>query len=334
LPDISVVIPVLNEEDLILEKLENLRDSDYPWERMKIMFVDGGSSDRTLTHLKSEIAHDENIELVHIPDARARPDQINCALQRVDREIVVFTDVDARLEPSCLRKLVTHLVDDPSTAVLGAFIRPRTPLIEERLYWWFLSHLWWLEGEVLSSANVSGVCYACRREHLLPLVHDAYADDISVALTVSARGHRVRICRSAIAEEVRVPQKAPDLVRFRRKRGKLYLRELKRLPKLKQASLQWRLTNLIRLWHFLVTPKIIPIILILTVLLIFSPYWLQVLFVLGLFALSVLLAMFLSKAKKNLSCPWWKLPLATARLAALVLMSMLSLKFAQRDQMF
>lgn len=329
LPEIAVVIPTLNEENLILEKLDNLKHCDYPWERMKIFFVDGGSSDETPSFLKNEVSHFDNMELICLAEARARPDQINFVLQRIEHEIVVFTDVDAMLDPSCFRELVTCLVNDSSAAIMGAFIQPRTPLLEERLYWWFQSHLWWLEGEVLSTANISGVCYACRRDILTPLAWDAYADDINVALSASARGHRVRICRRAIAEEVRVPQTASDLVRFRRKRGKAYLTELKRHPQFKHASFRWQFVNKIRLWHFLVTPKIIPVFLLLAVSLILGRYRLQVLLVLFGFVLSIGLALFVSNTAKSLKCKWWRLPLAAFRLAVLIVTSMFTMNKAQ-----
>lgn len=333
-PEITVVIPALNEESLISAKLANLRESTYPSDRMKIIVVDGGSSDKTPVHVNSDITHHENIELIRLPKARARPDQINHILEHLDSDIVVFTDADARLEPSCIPELVSCLLNDPSTAIVGAFIRPSTNLLEERLYWWFLSHLWLLEGEVLSSANISGVCYAARREQIMPLAWDAYADDINVALSASARGQRVRICRQARADEIRVPQTASDLVRFRRKRGKAYLTELKRISKFSKSPLKWKLAHRIRLWHFLITPKAIPFFIILAILLIFTPYWPHVLIIFGGFILSVFLAMFISDTKKGMQCRWWQLPIAVLRLAVLTVASMLTLNQAQRVNIY
>lgn len=326
LPEIAVVVPILNEERMISEKLANLRESDYPKDRMKIIVVDGGSSDRTLEHVRDEIARSEDVELIRVNNTGARSDQINYSLQHIKHDIIVFTDADARLEPSCLRELVSCLMNDPSTAIVGAFIRPDTSLLEERLYWWFLNRLWWLEGEVLSSANISGVCYACRRKQILPVAWDARADDINVALSASARRHRVRICRKARAAEIRVPQTATDLVRFRRTRGKGYLKELKRSSKLAKTPLRWQLVRNIRLWHFLVTPTIVIIFILLAVLLILSQYWLQTFFVLGGFFFPVCLALLIFSTKKNY---WWRLPLASLRLAALTIISMMTLNKAK-----
>jgi hyaluronan synthase len=47
LPFIAVIVPVLNEERLIRDKLDNLCASDYPADRLRIVVVDGGSADQT-----------------------------------------------------------------------------------------------------------------------------------------------------------------------------------------------------------------------------------------------------------------------------------------------
>lgn len=332
LPEIAVVIPTLNEESLILAKLDNLRESDYPQSLIKVFVIDGGSSDKTVAKVIAKLSSSLDLELIQLNNTRSKAEQTDYALKHINHDIIVFTDVDARLEPSCLRELVTCLINDPSAAIVGAFIKPDTPLLEERLYWWFINHLWWLEGEVLSLANVSGVCYVCRRKHILPVAGDALADDINVALSAGATGHRVRICRKASAEEIRVPLKPKDLVRFRRSRGAGYLRELKRFSKFTRTSFRWRLVRLLRLWHFLVTPKAIIISIFLGVTLIFTRYWLQVFYILVGFSTPIFLALHMSNIKGNLGCRWRRLPFVALRMGLLTVISILTLKITQKTQ--
>jgi biofilm PGA synthesis N-glycosyltransferase PgaC len=114
LPKIAVVVPTLNEETLIRDKLINLKKNDYPDESMQIFVIDGGSTDKTIDTVKQEINGKKNTELICLAESKAKPDQINYALQNLDHEIIVFTDADGRLEPSCLKELVTCLVSDSS----------------------------------------------------------------------------------------------------------------------------------------------------------------------------------------------------------------------------
>ncbi len=174
-PDIAIVIPTLNEEDLILPKLADLRRTDYPSDRMTVVVVDGGSVDQTTKLVRQEIARGEPFHLVSLNGARGRSYQINHALGILKQDIVVFTDVDSVLEPSCIRELISMLERDPNTAVAGATVRPDTDLLEERIHWWFQNYLWWLEGEVLSTAGCRGCatpsgerrCYPSNRMSLL-----------------------------------------------------------------------------------------------------------------------------------------------------------------------
>jgi cellulose synthase/poly-beta-1,6-N-acetylglucosamine synthase-like glycosyltransferase len=208
--------------------------------------------------------------------------------------------------------------------VVGATVRPASALAEERLHWRVLNYLWWLEGEALSSAGVCGACYAFKREKVLPFAWDADADDIHVALAASARGYRVRICRAAHATEVRVPQTASELVQFRLRRGADYLFELLR-SRQDNAPVCFRIARLMRLWHFLVTPKVGVGLAVAACVLLWTEYWSWSLLTLIAFAAPVLAALLTSTMLTGERRRWWKLTLVASRLFALTLVSMLML---------
>ncbi len=50
--DISIVIPILNEEKYIAKCLDSIIESDYDKNKMEVLLVDGGSSDRTIEIIK------------------------------------------------------------------------------------------------------------------------------------------------------------------------------------------------------------------------------------------------------------------------------------------
>ncbi|UCC39059.1 MAG: glycosyltransferase [Candidatus Aminicenantes bacterium] len=332
LPEIAIVIPTLNEENLILPKLTNLREIDYPLDKVKIFVIDGGSNDRTAKLVRHETAHNKDIQLLCLNHARAKPDQINYALSNLEQDIVLFTDADSELEPSCIRELVNALIQDPRAAVIGAFVLPDSTLLEERVYWWFLMNLWWLEGEAMSAANISGACYACRRELVQPLPLDVYSDDINIALAANARGHRVRICRKAEAKEIRVPQTVTDFMRFRRYRGAGYKKELVRSKQYTQAPLSWRLVRRIRLWHFSWTPVLVFSLAVSALVLFWTPFWQLSVFILLAFSVPIFVVPFVSKTLKNYSKQLWRLGLASGRLIILIFLSLLTLNiFPSRE---
>jgi glycosyltransferase involved in cell wall biosynthesis len=265
------VIPTLNEAATIRDKLADLQRTDYPADRLDVIIVDGGSADRTVEYVEAAIAGGAPLQLWRVA-AHGKPHQINHAMDRLSHELVVVTDADSRLDPPCVRELVRALLADPRTAVVGASIRPATSLPEERLHWWGLNYLWWLEGEALSAAVVSGVCYAARRTSIAVLAHDATAEDVHISLAAAGRGLRARLSRAAWATEVRVPRTARELLSFRRRRGTDYLRELRRDAAV-PVPLGARVARAIRLFHFRVTPWLVAGTLTIAIALLFTAYW-------------------------------------------------------------
>jgi cellulose synthase/poly-beta-1,6-N-acetylglucosamine synthase-like glycosyltransferase len=325
LPAIAVVVPVRNEAQLIEDKLDDVSRTTYPADRVRVVIADGGSSDGTADRVERARRSAPCLELVRIAGARGKADQLNAVLGSLGEEIIVVTDVDARLAPDCIAQLVGALAADPATAVVGARIRPATRLLEERIHWWLLNWLWWLEGEALGAAAVSGVCYALRRGAIVTLPTDCTAEDIALSLAACARGGKVRLCRAALATELRVPQTASEFVRFRRRRGVGYVHELLR-TRLKGAPHGVRAARALRLFHFLVMPLLAAGTLAAGVALCTTPYWHWSLVAAVAFVAPALLALAVSTTLAADGRRWWRLGLAAGRLAGLTWLSLLAVR--------
>ncbi len=324
-PGIAIVVPTLNEEALILDKLDDLRKIDYPKDRIEIVIVDGGSTDLTPDLVQNEIDNGNPIRLVRMNGVRKKVEQVNRAMEILPQDILAFTDADARLEPSCIKRLVDLLTGDPRLAVAGASIVPKTPLVEERIHWRLVNFLWWLEGEVFVSAGFSGVCYAIRKKAVPAIQPEALTEDISLALAARARGWRVRMCPSARATELRAPKTAKELLEYRRRRGSGYLFELLRArPRLSSPRL-WRLARWIRIGQFRLLPWTAVSGMALGGILVFTGHRLNVLLALGLCLVSAFsLVFFLNRHEENpTGC--LKLGPATLRFGILTLVSLLTL---------
>jgi cellulose synthase/poly-beta-1,6-N-acetylglucosamine synthase-like glycosyltransferase len=323
LPAIAIVVPTLNEEPLIAAKLADLAGTDYPPERRTVLVVDGGSSDRTCALVEEEMERTAGLRLLRLERSAGQAEQVCLALEHLHHEIVVVTDADARLEPGCVRALVDELRDDPGLAVAGAVVRPHTALLEERLYWRALNHLWWLEGEALSSAMVSGACYAVRASVVPPSCRSARALDVSLAAGAAARGLAARLCRTARATEVRVPQSTGEFVAFRRRRGPGYLHALLPAPG-HGAPARWRVARAMRLWHLLVVPRMAAALALPALALLSTPHWEWPLMALLAFLGPALVVLGAAGASEG-ARPWWRSGLAAARLVALTWMALLPL---------
>ncbi|MFC2165271.1 glycosyltransferase [Acidobacteriota bacterium] len=324
-PDITAVIPTLNEEEFILSKLEDLKSTDYPADCMNILVVDGGSTDKTPELVEREIESGEKVQLLRLYGSRGKSDQIRHAVDNVSTDIIVINDADSILEASCIKELVSHLILNPKLAVVGATVEPDSTLLEERIHWRFLNLIWWLEGRALSAASICGVCYAFRHEKVIPSDQDVRAEDIHLALKASSRGHHVHICHKAHAIETRVPQTVAEFIKFRRRRGRSYISELLGTKNYRHAPYAFQLGHLMRLWHYFIVPKIGIGIALLSLALLFSPYriWLIPSFIgLAAPALILILASSIASGEKF---RWFKLCWASVRLFVLTSIALLAL---------
>ena len=322
LPPIVVLMATLNEIEGIDAKLADLLRVDYPTDRLRLMIVDGGSTDGTVARIEAARAAGAPIELLRAPHLGTKLEQLRYALALLDEEIVVTTDADTRLDPGCVRALVELLVSDPSTAVAGARVRPDTQLLEERIYWWCLNTLWWLEGEALSAAVVSGVCYALRRRVLFETPHAEGADDILFALAAGAHGHGVRLCRGAGAVETRVPHTLTEFVSFRRRRGAGYFGAL-RAPLPAAGFSGWRLARAVRLFHFIASPITVAALAVLGLALCATAHWHWPLLAAAAFILPMAAALYGSRSLAALGAGRAQLGAAAVRLIGLVWLSVL-----------
>ncbi len=235
-PMISVIVPCYNEEEYILNKLADIRALDYPKECIEVFFVDGGSTDNTVSLLKDNIKNDEPYNIVISPN-RGKIHQINYALNKVKGEIIVNTDTDSRLKKDVLKWIAAEFAEAPDIYVVGAYCRPCNDAMDIEKYYWATQNKWRLmETDARSSSIVIAQCYAFRRNLLERFPDDVVADDVYIAFLANSMRYRTTYSRYAIATEMRVPRSYPEFFSHKFRKSNAFLREtlrfLYRLPEM------------------------------------------------------------------------------------------------------
>jgi len=109
-PDVTIIIPVHNEEHQIGEKINNCIKIDYPEEKIKIIVVSDGSTDRTEEIVKG--LNLERIRFLPILDRGGKVKAQNHAVEICDSDIIIFTDVAISTDPDCVKRIVRNFADE------------------------------------------------------------------------------------------------------------------------------------------------------------------------------------------------------------------------------
>ncbi len=119
LPNISILIPVLNEEHFIGATLDTYVNSKYPKDKMEIVAVTSGSTDKT-TEKCLEYQDRLNIKVINDPlPKKGKPAALNMGLKHTSHDIICVFDSDCHIQTDTLQYLVRHLYDPTIDVVCG-----------------------------------------------------------------------------------------------------------------------------------------------------------------------------------------------------------------------
>jgi len=219
LPEVSLVIPVYNEEALLREKIENSLRLDYPEGKLKIVVVLDGSTDRSSVISRSFPA----ITVLEYPSHRGKMSVLNQAVSSLSPELVAFTDVSAVWREDALRELVASLADPSVGAVSGELIlqeeETRRGEVRVDWYWKMEKYIRKEESRIFSCLGATGAIYALRRKLFRPLPEDTILDDMLIPLEGLKEGYRIIFNPRARAYENKLTRPRDE---FRRKVRTLY----------------------------------------------------------------------------------------------------------------
>ncbi len=191
LPLVSLIVPAHNEEARLQDKIDNVRQLDYPRERLEVVFVSDGSTDGTNEILQglSELY----IKTVFLPVRRGKPNALNQAVARSQHDILVFSDASTLFARDALKNLVRHFSDARVGVVCGSlqFQGPAESSHTEGVYWKYETKLRLMEARLGATLGASGAIYALRRECYRFLPPDTLLEDFVIPMKARKLGYRV-----------------------------------------------------------------------------------------------------------------------------------------------
>ena len=189
-PEISVLIPVHNEEGSIESKLENMKKVSYSEGSIEIIVADDASEDKTLMIVQNFVENNPelNIKVVRQNPRAGKSAVLNEALAVSSNPIVVVSDADTQWPLDILQKALPYLSDSTVGAITGRGVNRSTDQSwvteSEDTYLHLTSLLRLGESKIHSTIRFEGGFCAYRKEAFERFDCETGADDSGTALKV------------------------------------------------------------------------------------------------------------------------------------------------------
>jgi poly-beta-1,6-N-acetyl-D-glucosamine synthase len=215
-PYVTVVVVAHNEAHHIGRRIENLLNSDYPRERLKIIVGSDGSTDETVERALRYA--DQGVTVRNVGQRRGKPAMLNDLIASADGEIVALADARQRFEPGAIRALVANFADPEVGAVSGELHlksrRGTSPGGEgSGWYWKYEKFIRANESWAGSTFGATGAIYAIRRHLFEPIPPDTILDDVLIPMQIVRRGYRVLFEADACAHDLIPMNPREDFIR-------------------------------------------------------------------------------------------------------------------------
>lgn len=191
-PSVAILIAAYNEEGSIRATLNNKLSLSYPKEKLEIIVISDGCTDRT-AEIVAEL-QPCRVKLLRQEPRQGKTAALNLAVPETSAEIIVFSDANSMYDRAALRNLVSNFSDPSVGYVTGKMIyrNPNGSGTGEgcSAYMKYENFLRRMETAVGSVVGVDGGVDAVRKSLYSPMRPDQLPDFV-LPLRVVEQNYRV-----------------------------------------------------------------------------------------------------------------------------------------------
>ena len=123
---VTIVIPVYNEQDTIVEVVERVCAVDLGDIRKEIIISDDGSTDATPAAIESlQTRHAEIVRVYTSPTNLGKGAAVRLGMSLATGDVIIIQDADLELNPDEYRHMLAPFVEEQTEVVYGSrFLRP------------------------------------------------------------------------------------------------------------------------------------------------------------------------------------------------------------------
>lgn len=220
--NVTVLIPVYNGKNTILETIESIQKQKYCGD-IHINIIDDGSTDGTLELLES-MDLEPNITLLKSKH-KGKAEALNKGLQHVETEYTITVDSDTILHPLAIRNIMNKLVNsnEKTAATAGCLFVKNTKRsfvtkLQEWDYTLGIFGVKLVQNNYNSTLVAQGAFSAYKTEMIREIDgwKNCVGEDIVLTWQLLSKGYETNFAKNAIAF-TEVPEKLGDLGRQRKR---------------------------------------------------------------------------------------------------------------------
>lgn len=136
-PTFAAIVPAFNEEKGIVLTLQSLCDLDYPAEKMEIVVVNDGSTDRTKEVVEEFIlSHPQRKIRLFNQENHGKGAAMNHGLSSLHAEFFACLDADSSVAPNALQVMLPLFDTNPKLAAVCPLLKVKNPQsILQKVQW-------------------------------------------------------------------------------------------------------------------------------------------------------------------------------------------------------
>ncbi len=127
-PTVTIIVPCWNEENTVSKTIHSLLSLDYPKNKLKIMIVDDGSTDKTWERIQ-KFKNNPQIEIYTKPNG-GKYTALNFGISKLSSDLVGCLDADSYVHKDALKHIIMHFENKEIMAVAPSvkLWQPKGPL--------------------------------------------------------------------------------------------------------------------------------------------------------------------------------------------------------------
>ena len=241
-PYVTVIMPALNEEELIEKSIDSIFASNYPQERFEVVCVNDGSTDMTYFYMKrAKRKYGDRLKVINFTKNLGKRKALYSGLKKSRGEIIVTVDTDSKIGRSAIRNIIVPLIKDKTTGAVAG----RVAVLNEKQN--FLTRMLSIRYSISFNfgrayQSVYGTVFCCpgaltayRKTVLRKFIkswvnqnffntHCTYGEDRALTTQILKAGYMTRFQSNALVY-TKVPSRFSQMVRMYVRWTRSYLRE-------------------------------------------------------------------------------------------------------------